>query len=99
MPCNAPVEFFIGQYLSDYSFDLVIDHKDLSEDYVYGWCYKEGDKEFLIEIHDDLDEERYLLTVFHEMTHVFQHLANKPLFEGEADYVAMWMLDKYKESQ
>lgn len=98
MPCDAPINFFMGEYLSDYSFDLIVDHKDLSDEGVYGWCYKESDDEFLIEIHDDLSEKEYLTTLFHELVHVWQHITNRPLFEGEANLLSWRMLDKYQKS-
>ena len=98
MPCDTPINFFMGEYLSDYSFDLTVDHIDLSEDGVYGWCYKNSDSEFLIEIHDDLDENEYLTTLFHELVHVWQHLTKRPLKEGEANLLSWRMVDKYLKS-
>jgi len=92
------IDWFMMEYLSDHVIDLTVSHKDLSEDGVYGWCYKESNEEFLIEIHDDLDLKEYLTTLLHELVHVWQHVTCRPLLEGEANLMSWRLLDKYIKS-
>ncbi len=48
-----------------------IHRKDLSDDGVFGWCELEG-REFFIQIHNELSDEDYVITLIHELIHVKQ---------------------------
>ena len=48
-----------------------INRKDLSDDGVFGWCELDG-REFFIQIHNELSEEDYVITLIHELIHVKQ---------------------------
>lgn len=43
-------------------------HKDLSSEHVYGFAY---DDEFLIELDKNQSDKEYILTVVHELGHLF----------------------------
>ena len=48
-----------------------IHRKDLSDDGVFGWCELDG-REFFIQIHNELSDEDYVITLIHELIHVKQ---------------------------
>jgi hypothetical protein len=58
--------------------DIEVHHRGLKREGVQGWCNIEGDtyrpRSFFIEIHNRLNLEDYLLTLFHELTHVKQYV-------------------------
>ena len=95
--CKGLLDWFLMEYLSDYGLDIVVDHKDLSSEGVYGWCIREGDNEFLLEIHNDLSEEEYTKTILHELYHVYQHMTNQPQCELCANLMEKLLLDKYSK--
>jgi len=72
--CNSIIDFFLREYLSDHSIDLTVVHKDLSGEFVDGWCLKEEDNKYLIEIEYSLNGEEYMRTLLHELYHVYQSL-------------------------
>ena len=53
-------------------------HRGLLREGVYGWCTVTDcnwrPRKFLIEIHNRLNEEDYIKTLFHELQHVLQHI-------------------------
>tara|TARA_B100000131_G_C17907659_1_gene529028 strand:+ start:195 stop:677 length:483 start_codon:yes stop_codon:yes gene_type:complete len=57
-----------------------IHRKDLSDDGVFGWCELEESefspgvfhREFFIQIHNELSDEDYVITLIHELIHVKQ---------------------------
>ena len=76
--CKDVIEYFCDKYLPRHKLDITVKHRNLRRDNVYGWCNIEGDayrpREFMIEIHNGLDKETYIKTLFHECTHVLQHV-------------------------
>lgn len=76
--CENAVEWFVDQYLSKYKISIVVNHRGLYREGVFGWCSVEDcdyrPREFLIEIHNFMTVENYLKTLFHELWHVYQHV-------------------------
>ena len=74
--CKDVIEYFFTKYLPRHKLDITVNHRGLLRDNVYGWCNIEGDayrpREFLIEIHNRMNKEMYIKTLFHECTHVLQ---------------------------
>ena len=50
---------------------IEVHRKDLSDDGVFGWCELDG-REFFIQIHNELSDEDYVITLIHELIHVKQ---------------------------
>ena len=63
-------EFFNERY--EIASDVEIYHKDLSDDNTLGFTEVNGKEQF-IQIHNDLTEEDYVTTIFHELVHVVQN--------------------------
>ena len=99
--CTDAVEWFIEKYLPRHKIDIIANHRGLARENVYGWCtvmdcnYRP--REFEIELHNRINPVLYLLTLFHELWHVYQHFMgnlkdkhNKRLWRGidhtETDY-------------
>jgi len=99
--CAAAVEWFIEKYLPRHKLKISIHHRGMCRDFVYGWCtvmdcnYRP--REFEIELHNRMNSDLYLHTLFHELWHVYQHVMgnlkdkhNKRLWRGidhtETDY-------------
>lgn len=47
---------------------------DLTEDNVFAWCEEEDENEFLISIHQNLTIQDYIVTLIHELIHVYQSI-------------------------
>jgi hypothetical protein len=76
--CESIVEWFIGKYLPNHKLDVVVNHRGLLREGVYGWCTvldcDHRPRAFEIEMHNRLNVEDYSKTLFHELWHVYQHV-------------------------
>lgn len=74
--CKDAISWFMEHYLPKHIIELSLVHRGLLCEGVYGWCTVEDcdyrPRSFLIEIHNQLDVENYLNTLFHELWHVYQ---------------------------
>lgn len=77
--CYTIVEWFHKNYLKDYEIEIIVEHKNLKDDDVYGYCdispYEENGenpRSFLIELEKTLKTDDYMRTLLHELYHVFQ---------------------------
>lgn len=93
--CRPLIEWFLMEYLSDYSVDLTVVYMDLSDEGVDGWCMREDDHEFIIQIDERLDGAEHTKTILHELYHMFQHLKNIPRCERCARMSEQQNLDRY----
>ena len=96
--CKPLIDWFLMEYLSDYSVDLTVVYMNLSDEGVDGFCQRLSDYEFLIEIDHRLDVPELSKTILHEMHHVFQHLKNIPRCEMCANLSEEQNLDRYTKS-
>ena len=94
--CESTVDWFLMEYLSDHGIDLTVEHLNLSDEGVTGWCMKLGPSEFIIQIHNGLTGDEYTSTILHELYHVYQHLNNLPQCEMCAYLAEKQLLDKYQ---
>ena len=60
--------------------DVEVIHTDLTEDNVFGWTLINNDQNE-IEIHNDLKERDYIITLIHELIHVDQNV--RGLYDNE----------------
>lgn len=76
--CTEIVEWFVETYLPRYKLDIIVNHRGLMREGVYGWCTVMGSnyrpREFEIELHNKMDEKLYTKTLLHELWHVYQHV-------------------------
>jgi predicted metallopeptidase len=77
--CITIVDWFSKDYLLDYDLEIIVEHKNLKEDQVYGYCdispYEEcteNPRSFLIEMEKTLKIDDYIKVLIHELYHVFQ---------------------------
>jgi hypothetical protein len=82
------------EYLSNHRVFITVDERDLSGEGVDGWCIKETENEFLIQIDENLEYD-YIPTLLHELYHVYQHMNNLPRDEYETHCQESKLLDKY----
>jgi len=61
--------------------DVEVYHCDLTDDNVFGWCEQSDENEFLIQVHNSLKKEDYIITLLHELVHVTQTL--RGLFDDD----------------
>ena len=92
--CSATIEWFLREYLYDYGIDLTVEHLDLSDEGVTGWCMKIGVNEYVIQVHNQLEGEEYTSTILHELYHVYQHLKKQPQCEICAYKAEQMLLDR-----
>jgi hypothetical protein len=76
--CESIVEWFIGKYLPRHKLDIVVHHRGMYRDGVYGWVWvtdcDHRPRAFKIEMHNFLTVENYTKTLLHELHHVLQHV-------------------------
>lgn len=94
--CKPLLFWFMGEYLPNYSVDLTVVYMDLSDEGVTGWCMREDDNEFIIQIDENLRGDEHTKTLLHECYHMYQHLLSIPRCEICANLSENLLLDKYK---
>ena len=87
-------EWFLREYVPNYNISLTIEERDLSEEGVEGWCIKESDTHFLIQLHNNLQYD-FIQVLLHELTHMKQWVEGRKQDEYEAYCQEMELLDKY----
>ena len=92
---ESVVEWFLCRYLSDHVLDLTVEHTDLNEDGVMGWCMSNDNGEFHIQVHNDLKTDEYIMTLIHELYHVMQHLEGREPDEIEAQNNEIRLFKEY----
>lgn len=95
--CSSIINWYLMEYLSDFSIDLTVEHMNLSGEGVTGWCMKTGEQEFHIQIHNELEGDEYTSTILHELYHVYQHLTNQPQCEMCAYKAEKELLDEFRK--
>jgi hypothetical protein len=74
--CEDVTIWFLNKFLPRHKVNVEILHRGLKRDGVYGWCDFVNEsyrpRRFLIEIDTYLQEELYIKTLFHELTHLKQ---------------------------
>lgn len=88
----------MGEYLSDHSLHICVVYMDLTEEGVCGWCIRDDDNEFMLQIEKTLTGEEHDRTILHEMYHVFQHMNNIPRCEMCAYMSESLSLDRMSKS-
>ena len=76
--CADAVEWFIQKYLPRHKLEITVNHRGLAREGVYGWVSVTDcdwrPREFEIELHNRMNSDLYLQTLFHELWHVYQHV-------------------------
>ena len=74
--CEDVTCWFLNKFLPRHKIHLEILHRGLAREGVYGYCDYVGEsyrpRHFLIELHTHMDEELYIKTLLHELTHLRQ---------------------------
>ena len=74
--CEDVTTWFLNRFLPRHKIHVEILHRGLKREQVYGYCDYVGEtrrpRHFLIELHTYLDEELYIQTLLHELTHLRQ---------------------------
>jgi hypothetical protein len=74
--CQDVAAWFLNEYLGRYNIQLHILHRGLKREHAYGYCdfvdkhYRP--REFLIELDTYMNEDLYIKTLLHELTHLRQ---------------------------
>ena len=76
--CRGIIEWFKAKYLPNHHLDITVAHRGLKREYALGFCTvmdcDHRPREFLIELETTLDNEKYIITLLHELWHVYQHV-------------------------
>ena len=70
---NQIFEFMCGLYPNLTEVDIEVIPTDLTEDNVFGWTMETEDQHE-IEIHNNLSEKDFIITLIHELIHVDQNV-------------------------
>jgi len=77
---NDVYEFMFKLYPNLALVDIEVIPTDLTADNVFGWTFINNDQNE-IEIHDDLSEKDFIITLIHELVHVDQNV--RGLFDDD----------------
>lgn len=76
--CERIVDWFISKHLPKHKIEILVTHRGLLREGVYGWCtVMDCDwrpRCFEIEMHNRMSPESYTVTLLHELWHVYQHV-------------------------
>lgn len=76
--CEDVINWFIQKYLPRHKIEIVVHHRGMIRDGVYGWVQVTDcdwyPRVFEIEIHNRMNPEDYVVTLLHELWHVLQHV-------------------------
>ena len=70
---NEVYEFMCGLYPNLTEVDIEVIPTDLTEDNVFGWTLENNDQNE-IEIHNELSQKDFTITLIHELIHVDQNV-------------------------
>jgi hypothetical protein len=74
--CQDVTSWFLNKFLPRHKIEVEILHRGLAREGVYGYCDYVGEsrrpRQFLIELHTHMEEELYIKTLLHELTHLRQ---------------------------
>jgi hypothetical protein len=76
--CEKIVNWFIQKELPRYKLDIIVNHRGMMRDEVYGWVgvidCDHRPRAFEIEMHNRLSPEHYTVVLLHELWHINQHV-------------------------
>ena len=74
--CEDVTTWFLNRFFPRHKITVDIVHRGLNRECVYGYCDVVGEtyrpRHFLIELNTHMDEELYIKTLLHELTHLRQ---------------------------
>ena len=74
--CEDVTSWFLNNFFPNHKITVDIIHRGLKREQVVGYCDVVGDtyrpRHFLIELQTYMDEELYIKTLLHELTHLAQ---------------------------
>lgn len=74
--CEDVTSWFLNRFFPRHKIHVEIVHRGLKRECVYGYCDYVGEsyrpRQFLIELDTHMDEELYIQTLLHELTHLKQ---------------------------
>ena len=74
--CEDVTTWFLNKFFPRHKITVDIVHRGLNRECVYGYCDVVGEtyrpRHFLIELNTHMDEELYIKTLLHELTHLRQ---------------------------
>ena len=74
--CEDVTAWFLNRFFPRHKITVDIVHRGLNREQVYGYCDVVGKtyrpRHFLIELNTHMDEELYIKTLLHELTHLRQ---------------------------
>jgi len=91
-------DFFRELY--DVKSDVEVFHTDLTDDNAFGFTEENGDEQF-IQIHNDLSEKDFTITLLHELVHVMQNengITDDKIREEEAYLFEDILYNQYLQS-
>ena len=91
-------DFFCELY--DVKSDVEVFHTDLTDDNAFGFTEENGDEQF-IQIHNDLSEKDFTITLLHELVHVMQNengITDDKIREDEAYAFEDILYNQYLQS-
>ena len=91
-------DFFRELY--DVKSDVEVFHTNLTDDNAFGFTEENGDEQF-IQIHNDLSEKDFTITLLHELVHVMQNengITDDKIREEEAYLFEDILYNQYLQS-
>lgn len=98
--CEDVASWFMNKFLQKYDDILVeIEHVRLDNYWTYGYCGVIGScirpRHFMIELQPFMPEEKYIKTLFHELTHMKQWIEYRLTWDGQKSYFCQEPVEDY----
>lgn len=90
--------WFLREYLHHKDISLTIEEIDLSQEGVEGWCIRESESRFTIQIDTNLQYD-FIQVLLHELEHLRQYVFGEPRDEYKTHYKESELLDKYMNKE
>ena len=88
--CEDVTAWFLNRFFPRHKIHVEIVHRGLRREQVYGYCDVVGEtyrpRHFLIELNTHMEEELYIKTLLHELTHLRQWVVGSLRFRSGKMY-------------
>jgi hypothetical protein len=98
--CEDVTSWFLNRFFPRHKIHVEILHRGLNREQVYGYCDYVGEsyrpREFLIELNTYMDEELYIKTLLHELTHLRQWVVGSLRLRSGKMYYGKECMEDYE---
>jgi len=98
--CEDVTSWFLNKFFPRHKITVDIVHRGLNREHVYGYCDYVGEsyrpRHFLIELNTHMEEELYIKTLLHELTHLRQWVVGSLRLRSGKMYYGQECMEDYE---